>query len=170
MTRFDFDVDITAPASEVLKAFWDLQNWPALAPHVRAMHVHYDDGVVQVVTMDVLTRGHESSFKSVRIRRGDSITYIQPEPPAALNAHRGSWTFLSTPSGTTVTCSHEIDVNHRLAREFLVSAKLAAPEDQVEERMKDVIKSNSLQTMHALRTNLESQRSRHHATTNRQIA
>lgn len=170
MRSFEFDVDISAPPTEVVKAFWDVQNWPALAPHVRAMHIHYDDGVVQVVTMDVLTRGHETSFKSVRLRNGNCIAYIQPEPPAALHAHRGSWTFLGSPAGTTVTCRHEIEVNQAPARDFLTAAKIATPADQVEERMQDVIKSNSLQTIQALRTSLESQRSRRHAAGNQQTA
>lgn len=169
MRRFDFDVDIAAPTPEVLEAFWDLQTWPTLAPHVHAMHVHYDDGIVQVVTMDVLTRGHQTSFKSVRMRKGNHISYFQPEPPAALDVHRGSWTFLSTSNGTTVTCSHEIEVHHEAALQFLASAKLPTTGDQVEERMQEVIKSNSLQTIHALRTHLESQRSSH-ATANQQIA
>lgn len=169
MRCFDFDVDIAAPTPEVLKAFWDLQSWPALAPHVQAMHVHYDDGIVQVVTMDVLTRGHQTSFKSVRMRKGNHIFYFQPEPPAALDLHRGAWTFLSTSNGTTVTCSHEIAVHHEAALQFLASTKLPTTEDRVEERMQEVIKSNSLQTIHALRTHLESQRSSH-ATANQQIA
>jgi len=170
VTSFEFDVDISASAPEVIKAFWELQSWPALAPHVRAMRVHYDDGVVQVVTMDVLTRGHQTSFKSVRLRSGNCISYIQPEPPPALHAHRGSWTFLTTPGGTTVTCRHEIEVNHPIARDFLAAAKMITAEEQVEERMQDVIKSNSLQTILALRTSLESQRSRHNAAANQHVA
>jgi hypothetical protein len=134
------------------------------------MHVHYDDDVVQVVTMDVLTGGHETSFKSVRLQNKNCITYIQPEPPPALNVHRGSWEFVSTSTGTCVTCRHEIEVNSDSALKFLSAANITVAEGRVEEVMQEVIKTNSLQTIQALRESLESQRSNGHVAENHQMA
>jgi hypothetical protein len=167
---FEFNVDIAATPSEVQSVFWDLKSWPSVAPHVRAMHVHYDDGVVQVVTMDVLTRGHETSFKSVRLRGKNSIMYIQPEPPPALTLHKGSWTFLDGSKGTTVICRHDIEVNTEPARAFLAAANLDVPRGQVEEVMEQVIRSNSLQTIQALKKKVETQRSGDYAAVNLQVA
>ena len=170
MRSFEFNVEIAAPSPEVQRVFWDLKTWPSIAPHVRAMHIHYDDGVVQIVTMDVLTRGYETSFKSVRLRGKNDITYMQPEPPPALTLHRGSWTFLDDPKGTVVICRHDIEVNEEPARAFLAAANMDAASGQVEELTELVIRSNSLQTMQALKKNLEAQRSGDHAALNLQIA
>lgn len=156
MEAFEFNVEIDADINRVRAAFWDLDDWPAIAPHVRAIEMLYSDDNVQVLMMHVATKKRLDKFKSVRVKQKDTIFYFQPTPPPILNRHEGSWRLAAHPSGTTVTSQHSIDVNVEAADAFLGETG-DAPEDadETRRRIQDLIRNNSLQTMLALKRRLE---------------
>src|SRR5690349_9555702 len=119
MQVFDFNVKICANLEKVSHEFWSMCSWLEAAPHVREIKIHYEDEYVQVLTMVVDTRGRIDSFRSVRIRLGNAIHYIQPCPPPTLRFHEGSWIFSPAPDGTVVTSQHRIDVCLERATQFL---------------------------------------------------
>jgi aromatase len=159
MQVFDFDVKICADLETVRGEFWSLRSWPEIAPHVRKIDMHFDDGQVQVLTMTVDTRGQIDAFKTVRVRRGNAIHYIQPAPPPTLRSHEGSWLFKPAPDGTIVTSQHRIDVCLDIAGQFLerTGAKPGSDEE-IRERLALIIQNNSLQTMLALKMRIESEK------------
>jgi len=111
----------------------------------------------------VNTRGRIDSFKSVRIRRGNTIHYIQPAPPATLLGHEGSWSFAPAPDGTIVTSEHRIEVCLEQAGRFLEqTGARPASEQEIREGIAGVIKNNSLQTMLGLKSHIESMRELNH--------
>jgi aromatase len=156
MQLFDFDVKICASVEDVSHEFWSLSSWRKIAPHVREITMHYDDGQVQVLTMVVDTRGRIDSFKSVRMRRGNTIHYVQPSPPPTLLFHEGSWSFAPAPDGTIVTSQHRIEVCLEEAERFLEqTGARPATDDDVREGLAAVIRNNSLQTMLGLKAHIE---------------
>jgi hypothetical protein len=156
MEHFEFDVSFAADLKCVLDAFWDLEDWPSVAPHVRGIEMHYCDENVQVLTMHVVTKGRHDKFKSLRMRQGNAIYYLQPHPPAILLRHNGSWQFNAGSHETVVTSRHYVEINTVAAEIFLREIGLE-PLDQVSthQQIKTLIHNNSLQTMMALKKRLE---------------
>ncbi|MFY9823805.1 MAG: hypothetical protein WAM82_20665 [Thermoanaerobaculia bacterium] len=157
MESIEFSIEIAAPLERVRREFWELADWPSVAPHVQAIDMHYEDGAVQVLTMRVATGQRQDSFKSVRILQAEAIFFFQPQPPPALRRHYGWWR-LSAAGGaaTRVTSEHWIDVDPEPAARFLeaVGARMAGDEP-VSAALRGILHHNSLQTMLALKTRLE---------------
>jgi hypothetical protein len=158
MEVFDFAIQIKTDLAAVTKAFWDLEDWTKVAPHVREIEMLYADENVQVLMMHVVTKNHHDKFKSVRYRQGNTIYYFQPTPPPILNAHRGFWRFVEDEQYVSVISCHEIDVNVERANTFLRGTG-AEQTDAADTRQKiqNLITNNSLQTMNALKERLENE-------------
>ena len=158
MEVFEFAIQIKTDLAAVSKAFWDLEEWTKVAPHVREIEMLYADENVQVLLMHVVTKNHHDKFKSVRYRQGNTIYYFQPTPPPILNAHRGFWRFAEDEEGVSVISCHEIDVNVEGADAFLRKTG-AEPHDaeQTRQKIRNLITNNSLQTMNALKERLENE-------------
>lgn len=156
MQTFEFDVEIAADTRSVIDAFWTLEDWPAVAPHVRGIDLLYNDDNAQVLLMHVQTKGQLHSFKSVRVKQPDAIYYFQPDPPPILRRHHGAWKFTSGATVTTVTSLHTIEVDKRNAVAFLLDTghKEVDPED-APQLIQELIRNNSLQTMLALKKRIE---------------
>jgi hypothetical protein len=153
---FEIEIDVAAPRAHVIDAYWKLERWPEVAPHVTAIDLLYDDGDAQVLVMTVDTRGRIDRFKSVRVREGNVIRYVQPQPPPILAHHHGSWTFLEVGDATRVVSRHAIEVD--LANAARVLDALSIPfdgHDGIVAAIEQIIRNNSLQTMRALARRLE---------------
>ena len=145
------------PAAQVLDAYWRLERWPEVAPHVMAIDLLHHDDTAQVLIMTVSTRGRIDSFKSVRVKERNIIRYIQPQPPRILHHHHGSWTFEAAPGGTRVISRHAIEVDVPTAYRVLRDQQQTDIEsdEAVRAAIVNLIRNNSLQTMNALRQRLE---------------
>ena len=154
--RFRFTVAVDAPVGKVLDAFWRLEDWPAVAPHVRSIEMHFDDDEIQILTMHVETRGHRDAFRTVRVRQGSSIFFFQPRPPALLRRHWGWWHVVGVEMGANVESEHTVEVDPPEAMRFLRSIGIEPASDaDVVPRVVEVIRANSRQTMLALKQRLE---------------
>jgi len=144
-------------AAQVLDAYWRLERWPEVAPHVVAIDLIYGDESAQVLIMTVSTRGHIDSFKSVRVKERNIIRYIQPQPPRILQHHHGSWTFETVAGGTRVVSRHAIEVDVPTAGRVLREQQHMdiTSDEAVRAAIASLIRNNSLQTMNALRLRLE---------------
>ena len=142
----------------VLNAYWRLERWPEVAPHVVAIDLLYGDEESQVLVMTVETRGRMDAFKSVRVREGSVIRYIQPRPPRILRHHHGSWSIEPHQGGTRVVSRHVIEVDLAAAAEVL--AEIGVPffsDADIRASIESLIRNNSLQTMRALQQKLEAE-------------
>lgn len=155
MESFEFDISVAADLSEVLEAFWKLENWPEVAQHVREIEIHYGDENVQVLTMHVVTKGRYDKFKSVRMKQDNAIYYLQPKPPPILHRHNGSWQFKAEAGRTVVTSRHFVEINTSEAAAFLRQANLTTDGFDTHDQIKALIRNNSLQTMLALKARIE---------------
>lgn len=157
--RSTFECEVTVAGVDpgrVLDAYWRLERWPEVAPHVLAIDLLYGDDEAQVLVMTVNTRGRIDAFKSVRVREGRVIRYIQPRPPRILRHHHGSWSFEPHDGGTRVVSTHVIEVD--VAAAALVLQEVGVPfsgDDEVRAAIERLIRGNSLQTMRALQHRLE---------------
>jgi aromatase len=163
MEVFEFAIQIKTDLAAVGKAFWDLEEWTKVAPHVREIEMLYRDENVQVLLMHVVTKNHHDKFKSVRYKQGNTIYYFQPTPPPILNAHRGFWRFEENEEGVSVISCHEIDVNVEGANAFLRNTGVE-PVDaaDTQRKIRNLITNNSLQTMNALKERLENEKGENH--------
>ena len=156
METFEINVEYEAEPGRVMAAFWDLEDWPAVAPHVRAIDMLYGDDQAQVLIMQVATKQKLDAFKSVRVRQRDTIYYFQPAPPPLLRTHYGSWRFVGTANGTTVVSQHTVDIDTDAARSFLGNVEVHVQDaGGVQQQVINLIRNNSLQTMLALKRRLE---------------
>jgi|SRR4051812_4588956 hypothetical protein len=156
MESIEFSIEIGAPLARVLREFWELADWPSVAPHVKAIDMHYEDAAVQVLTMHVATGQRQDSFKSVRIRQPEAIFFFQPQPPPALRRHYGWWR-LSAAGGaaTRVTSEHWIEIDPEPAARFLAAVGAHTAGEPVAAALRGILHHNSLQTMLALKARLE---------------
>lgn len=156
--RNTFECEVIVAGVEparVLDAYWRLERWPEVAPHVVGIELLYDDDNAQVLVMTVNTRGRIDAFKSVRVREGNVIRYIQPRPPRILQHHHGSWTFEAHDGGTRVVSTHAIEVDIVNAADVLRSIGVPSEEVEGPAAIERIIRANSLQTMRALKERLE---------------
>lgn len=156
METFSVGIRIARDARTVLDAFWRLESWPEVAPHVLKIDMLYADAQAQVLKMTVQSRGRTDVFKTVRILQGDCIFYYQPEPPPFLRRHYGWWEVASEQGATIITSRHEVDLHLDVATRYLTEtgAALTGPED-VRAQMLELIRNNSLQTMLGLKRRME---------------
>jgi|SRR6185295_644125 len=157
MEKIEFSIEIGAPPERVLREFWELADWPSVAPHVQGIDMHYEDDRIQVLTMRVATGLRQDSFKSVRIRQAEDIFFFQPDPPPALRRHHGWWR-LSPLEGaaTRVTSEHWVEIDPEPAALFLEGVGIRTAEGEpIEAALRAILHRNSLQTMLALKARLE---------------
>ena len=152
MRSLRFEIAYDSPAEEVLDAFWDAASWPEVAPHVRAVEIHYEGHGVQVLSMRVVTGGRSDAFRSIRVREGRSIFFFQPAPPPALRRHLGWWRIREAPGGSLVACEHWYQTDPAGARAFLRAA--GTSDRDPDPAIGEVLTANSRQTMLALRDRL----------------
>lgn len=156
MEIFNVKLQIAADPELVMGAYWSFEDWPRFAPHVHAIQMHYADEAVQVLTMTVKTRDTVDAFKTVRIRKANSIHFFQPDPPAMLLHHTGVWQFEVDGDGTVVTIEHAIEINMAAAKTFLGLPQSASTDhNSVSTSIREIICNNSLQTMRGLKAKLE---------------
>jgi len=156
MEIFNVKLAVAATTPAVISAYWSLQNWPEIAPHVCEITMHYADEAIQVLTMTVKTKGKTDAFKSVRIRQANAIHFFQPCPPLFLSHHTGCWQFNSQGNATVVTVEHAIEVNIPAARAFLgMNTSAINDSNTVCNSIREIISNNSLQTMTAIKVRLE---------------
>lgn len=154
METIKFSLYYPTPIEQVDDAYWRAEKWPGLTEHVSGLHIHYEDDVAQVLTMEVNTRGNRASFRSVRYRQRNRIYYFQPSPPPFLTRHYGYWDFKTNGAGTDVTSCHYFDIEEKLAREFAATVLGWDGVGTTASRIGELLKSNSRQTMEALRNSL----------------
>lgn len=184
MESLEFAVEIAAPAARVMREFWELDDWPAVATHVQAIDMHYRDDEVQILTMQVASNGHAERFRSVRIRQPGAIFFFQPQPPPALTSHYGWWRISEGAAGTAVASQHCFEVEPVAAARLLAAAgrngghatadagapaaaadpasagaaapgRPAASISELRDGLRRILHHNSLQTMLALKRRLE---------------
>lgn len=156
MESVEFSIEIGAPLERVLRDFWELADWPSIAPHVQAIDMHYEDGSVQVLTMHVATGQRQDSFQSVRIRQPEAIFFFQPHPPPALRLHYGWWRLSAAGEATRVTSEHWVEIDPEPAARFLEAVGTwREGGEPVATALCGILHHNSLQTMLALKARLE---------------
>jgi hypothetical protein len=155
--HFECEVVVEGVGPQVVQdAYWRLERWPEIAPHVVAIDIVYGDENAQVLIMTVQTRGQIDSFKSIRALDGNVIRYLQPRPPRMLRHHHGSWVFEAILTGTRVVSSHVIEIDIDAARDVLRQMnKPAETQQEITAAICSLVRGNSLQTMNALRERLE---------------
>jgi ribosome-associated toxin RatA of RatAB toxin-antitoxin module len=91
----------------------DAAQWPDVLPHCESLQMVYDDAQYQEFLMRVRTPRGIETFRSIRRCNPDelSIHYFQPEPPAVLRTHHGSWQVRSAPGGAEVIGQHSIQLD-----------------------------------------------------------
>jgi len=167
MEIFNVKLQIAAAPESVMGAYWSLEDWPQIAPHVHAIKMHYADETVQVLTMTVKTKDKVDAFKTVRIRKANSIHFFQPDPPPILLHHTGCWQFEKDEQLTLVTIEHAIEIDIPAAKTFLgVNSAPSADHNSISAAIRELICNNSLQTMRALKKKLELERENQYALAN----
>lgn len=160
---FDISLQIAAPVDAVLSVFWDVTRWPEVAPHVNEASLIYCDEDVQIIMMQVTTYGRTDRFKTVRVRQGERIHFIQPNPPKIFYFHTGIWHFTKNSStgseSSIVRVVHSMQTNVEVARKFLSTQVSewheANTEEGIRASMQAIISQNSLQTMRGLKDLVE---------------
>jgi aromatase len=91
----------------------DAAQWPDVLPHCESLQMVYDDAQYQEFLMRVRTPRGAETFRSIRRCNADdlSIHYFQPEPPAVMRTHHGSWQVRSAPGGAQVIGQHSIQLD-----------------------------------------------------------
>jgi aromatase len=156
METFTATLQIAASPERVLDAVWNLERWPLVAPHVQRIDMLYGDDAAQVLIMTVSTRGRIDRFKTVRVRQGNHIFYYQPAPPPMLRVHCGWWICTHSEMGTELVSKHELEIDLERAAATLRTLGWSA-EDAATTRAQviELLRGNSLQTMNALKRQLE---------------
>ena len=103
------EVYVDVDADAIYHTLANAGAWPTFAPHCRSLHVGFDDGVYQELLFEIETAaGEREVFRSFRncnrVKR--SISFVQVEPPRALERHHGRWQVAATPAGARVICRH----------------------------------------------------------------
>ena len=114
------NVIIERSTEVVYQAMVDMENWPKLLPHIKAVNVLYNDGRYQEFTMtvDSETEAGDLTVRSVRLcdQLNLQIDLFQAEPPPFLKHHAGGWKFI--PLNATkceVVLFHTWNLNHKVA-------------------------------------------------------
>lgn len=115
----------------------DVTHWPDTLPHCSGIEVLYDDGCHQEFVMSIAGNGGAERFRSIRTcdDRTLSITYFQPEPPAVLTRHQGSWRVRPVPGGAEVIAEHAIRLDLARCAQSFGTEDVAVLKRQVKERI-----------------------------------
>lgn len=102
--------DLPFAPDEVYCVLANVAAWPDMLPHCEDLRVVYDDAQYQEFCMRVQTSRGTENFRSIRRCDAQSLTisYFQPEPPAVLRTHHGSWQVRSVPGGARVIAHHSV--------------------------------------------------------------
>lgn len=120
----DTTVIIELPTEVVYQALVDIENWPKLLPHIKALNVLYNDGRYQEFTMtvDSETDAGDLIVRSVRLcdQVNLEIDLFQAEPPPFLKHHAGGWKFIPLyKTKCEVLLFHTWNLNHEVAKHIL---------------------------------------------------
>lgn len=139
--------DLPFPPGAVYEVLANIAAWPDVLPHCEAIEVMYDDTSYQEFSMRVRTPRGSESFRSIRRCDADglTITYFQPNPPAVLRSHQGSWQVRSHGGGTRITTRHSVQLD---AGECAASFGDTDPRLH-KERVKSLLTTNSGATVAA---------------------
>jgi aromatase len=112
-TSFTTSYHLPYAPDAVYRVLADAARWPEVLPHCESLQMVYDDAQYQEFLMRVRTPRGIETFRSIRRCNPDelSIHYFQPEPPAVLRTHHGSWQVKSAPGGSQVIAQHNIQLN-----------------------------------------------------------
>jgi aromatase len=153
-TSFTTSYRLPHPPDEVYRVLADAAHWPEVLPHCESLKMVYDDAQYQEFLMRVRTPRGVETFRSIRRCNPDelSIHYFQPEPPAVLRTHHGSWQVKSAPGGgSEVFSHHDIQLN----RDACVAAFGDADVRLHKRRIKELVIANSGTTSEACKRWLE---------------
>lgn len=156
MNIVDFELEYQTSVDVVRDAYWRLETWPEITEHVKDIVLHYEDDLIQVLTMTVASGDKRSSFKSVRALAGDTIYYYQPEPPPFLRQHYGLWQCLPSADGSIVKSRHYFEVVPDEVLAFARKVQGVPGVDDPVVHIANLLRHNSQQTMEALKRRLES--------------
>ena len=127
------EVLIHCPPERAYEALHRIAEWPRHLPHVRGIEVLYDDGTYQEFMMTVDSNGRPINVRSVRrCEPHRSIGFFQPECPAFLRHHGGSWEFQPVePDRCKVITQHRWNLNPGVAQEMFPPTADATTEERV---------------------------------------
>jgi hypothetical protein len=98
---------IPSAPDAVRELFWAIGEWTRIWDRLTRIDVGYDDGVHQEVTMTVTRDGRLERVRTARFRVDGDIAFFSPEPPPAMDSHRGAWAFAPDRAGCRVTARRE---------------------------------------------------------------
>lgn len=105
---------INSSEHEMMNSLWNLNGWEEKLPHIKKINVLYDDGYNQEFLMTVQTNDIPVTVRSIRrLASNNVIEFFQPEPPAYLLHHAGSWLIENNPEGLLVTLEHKWNVREQ---------------------------------------------------------
>ncbi|MBO3459176.1 hypothetical protein G7B40_027780 [Aetokthonos hydrillicola Thurmond2011] len=143
------NVIIERPTDVVYQAMVDMENWPKLLPHIKAVNVLYNDGRYQEFTMtvDSETEAGDLTVRSVRLcdRLNLQIDLFQADPPPFLKHHAGGWKFFPlNETKCEVALFHTWNLNHNLAEHIFQKGEKSYQEvfsGLMEKHVKDVMEN-----------------------------
>jgi ribosome-associated toxin RatA of RatAB toxin-antitoxin module len=135
------------PAHLVYGVLADVTSWPKILPHCESLQVRHDDGQHQEFTMDVQTAQGTEMFRSVRLCDAErlTITYFQPDPPATLARHSGSWEIRAAGGGCEVISRHTALLDLAACAKAFGTDEVSA----LKGRVRDQLEANSGLTVQA---------------------
>ena len=121
MERIEVVRRIPAPAARVVGLLWDPVELQRAWDPISEVAVSYHDGRNQEFTMRVRRDGRIESVRTIRFRRGRTITFFTPLAPPMMTCHRGAW-LVQNGTGTgmsvvTAVREYELRADHPAARE-----------------------------------------------------
>jgi hypothetical protein len=123
MERIDVVRCIPAPAARIVGLLWDPVELQRAWDPISEVVVSYCDGRNQEFTMRVRRDGRSESVRTIRFRRGRTITFFTPLAPPMMTWHRGAWLVDPAPgtdSGMSVVTAvreYELREDHPVAGE-----------------------------------------------------
>uniref|UniRef100_A0AAU2VC28 SRPBCC family protein n=1 Tax=Streptomyces sp. NBC_00003 TaxID=2903608 RepID=A0AAU2VC28_9ACTN len=132
---------------QVYAALADASAWPRMLPHCEKLDLLYDDSRHQEFVMHVRTAQGSESFRSIRQCDSNAltITYFQPEPPAMLRRHQGSWQVRGVAGGSEVIAKHTVLLDAAVCAEMYETTDRKAHKSQV----RSLLEGNSRLTVDA---------------------
>lgn len=142
MLFVETQVDVEVSADKIYRALVNAAAWPSFAPHCRSLRVSFDDGIHQELQFEIETlTGDKETIRSFRVcdHINRSISFVQVEPPRALDRHHGSWSIKPTANGARVTCHHFATPKQT----FVAGPEAKRWKSQHDETLRKTIEANS---------------------------